>query len=437
MVTTQARRSSTYRQSGMALTDRSFVVPLNHGEPDGEQIELYAREVTAVDKLSEDLPWLAYLQGGPGMASPRPIGPEGWLRRALQDYRVLLVDQRGTGRSTPVHRHSLARIGKAGTQADHLALFRADSIVRDVEAIREQLIGDQPWSVLGASFGGHCAVTYLSFAPSGLREVFIAGGLPSLDATADDIYRAAYPRVEARNALHYDRYPDDAAHALRIAHFLRNHDVRLPSGAQLTVEAFQSLGRLLGMTAGGHQLHYLLEDAFAGEPELSDAFLIEVDSHLAITTTSPLYALLHEPLYAQGHATRWSAQRLRVDFLAFDSATALDGHAPLLFTGEMIYPWMFDIDPRLQPLGPVANQLAERDTWPALYDIDRLRTNEVPVAAVVYYDDMYVDRDLSMQTANVIRGLRSWVTNEYEHDGIRVSDGAILDRLIALARGTA
>jgi hypothetical protein len=40
-------------------------------------------------------------------------------------------------------------------------------------------------------------------------------------------------------------------------------------------------------------------------------------------------------------------------------------------------------------------------------------------------------------TAESIRGLRAWVTSEYEHDGLRVSDGGVLDRLIALARGLA
>ena len=61
----------------------------------------------------------------------------------------------------------------------------------------------------------------------------------------------------------------------------------------------------------------------------------------------------------------------------------------------------------------------------------------MPAAAAVYYEDMYVPLALSLPTARAIRGLRPWVTNEYEHDGLRVSNGAVLDRLIALARGTA
>jgi alpha/beta hydrolase fold len=60
-----------------------------------------------------------------------------------------------------------------------LTHFRADSIVLDAELIRRELAGDRPWSVLGQSFGGFCTVTYLSFAPHGIREAFITGGLRS------------------------------------------------------------------------------------------------------------------------------------------------------------------------------------------------------------------------------------------------------------------
>ena len=88
------------------LNDRFFAVPLDHQRPDGEQIEVFAREVAAAAKTDARQPWLVFLQGGPGGASPRPVGRESWLDRALKDYRVLLLDQRGTGRSTPATRQT-------------------------------------------------------------------------------------------------------------------------------------------------------------------------------------------------------------------------------------------------------------------------------------------------------------------------------------------
>ena len=41
-----------------------------------------------------------------------------------------------------------------------------------------------------------------------------------------------------------------------------------------------------------------------------------------------------------------------------------------------------------------------------------------------------------METAAQIRGLRYWITNEFEHDGLRTSDGRVLGRLIEMARDT-
>src|SRR5207244_1406573 len=143
---------------------------------------------------------------------------------------------------------------------------------------------------------------------------------------------------------------------------------------------------LLGSSTGSDELHYLLEGAFDGD-RISDAFLHDVYGHLSFAT-GPLYAALHEPCYAQGTATRWSAQRIRTEFGAFDPAPALDGTEP-------------------------------------------------PVAAAGYFDDMYVPRELSVPTAEAIRGLRTWVTSEYQHDGLRVSNGAVLTRLIDLAQGLA
>ena len=431
-----------FRQPGTVLTDHTFTVPLDHHRPDGEQIEVFAREVAPAGRRDGDpaLPWLVFLQGGPGFGSPRPFGRESWLNRALDDYRVLLLDQRGTGRSTPASRHTLGRLGSPRAQADYLSHFRADSIVRDAELIRRRLTGGEPWSVLGQSFGGFCTTTYLSLAPEGLREAFLTGGLPGLDTTADDVYRVTYPIVAERNRRHYERFPMDADRARALARYLASHEVLMPDGARLTVPAFQSLGRMLGAAGGSDTLHYLLEDAFAGPAHsgavISDAFLARTAAGLSFAE-APLYALVHEACYAQGSATRWAADRIMAEFPAFDPAAAVDGDITLLFTGEMIYPWMFETDPVLRPLRDAAEDLAARDSWPRLYDPARLAANDVPAAAAVYFDDMYVPRDLSLPTAAAIRGLRPWVTNEYEHDGLRLSNGGVLDRLIALARGTA
>src|SRR5260370_7540254 len=113
------------RQPGTMLTDRTFPVPLDHARPGGEQIQLFAREVVAADMETADLPWLLFLQGGPGFGAPRLTGRESWLDRALSDYRVLLLDQRGTGRSSPANRRTLARLAPAPPQPAYPPLFPA------------------------------------------------------------------------------------------------------------------------------------------------------------------------------------------------------------------------------------------------------------------------------------------------------------------------
>ncbi|MET8827186.1 alpha/beta fold hydrolase [Streptomyces sp. NPDC004610] len=429
--------SVSYRQPGVVLTDHRFTVPLDHDAPDGETVEVYAREAVAADKAGRDLPWLVFLQGGPGFGANRFVGRQAWLERALKEFRVLLLDQRGTGRSSPANRQTLPLRGGPAAQADYLTHFRADAIVRDCELIRRELTGGKPWTVLGQSFGGFCAVRYLSTAPEGLSTALITGGLPSLDAHADDVYRAAYPRIERKVAAHYARYPQDIERARRIADHLLAHEVVLPGGYRLTVEAFQSLGILLGGGDGSHRLHYLLEDAFVRTPGgsvLSDAFQEDVQALLSYAG-HPLYALVHEAIYGQDtRPTDWSAERIRAEFPQFDAAKTLAGDGPLLFTGESVHPWMFDCDPALRPLRETAALLAARTDWRPLYDPERLAVNEVPVAAAVYHDDMYVDTAHSLTTARAIRGLRTWVTDEFEHDGVRAGGPRVLDRLLALAR---
>jgi pimeloyl-ACP methyl ester carboxylesterase len=425
-----------YALNGMVVSNLRFEVPLAHprlagGTPargDGT-ISVFAREVVAAEKRDADLPTLVFFQGGPGGAAPRPETRSGWLGKALEGHRVLLLDQRGTGLSTPVTSETLPAEGDAAAQAAYLAHFRADAIVEDAEAIRRELLGDRPWRALGQSYGGFVLLRYLSAAPEGLEAALITGGIPSLTRTAEEVYRATYPRVEAKNRALFARYPHAQALARRVADHLREHDVRLPDGQRLTVEQFQLLGIGLGTSTGAARLVDLLERALVdvgGRESVGYAFLHGVMAASSFHT-SPIYSLLHEAIYGQGRATAWAAQRVRAEFPAFDDAPG----RPFRFTGEMVYPWMFEQLAPLRPLRGAAEALAAKEDWPALYDLDRLAANRVPVSAAVYHDDMYVDVGLSLETAARVPHVATWVTNEYEHDGVRADGARVLERLLA------
>jgi pimeloyl-ACP methyl ester carboxylesterase len=426
-------KPATHALPGLLLTNREFELPLDYANP-GASIRVFAREVVAPGKEKLDLPYVVFFQGGPGSGSPRPTTNSGWIKRMSQEYRVLLLDQRGTGISTPVTAQALRGLAPE-SQADYLRHFRADNIVRDAEAIRRQLVGDRPWTILGQSYGGFCALRYLSAAPEGLEAALIAGGIPSLTRPADDVYRATYPRVAEKNRRYFERYPQDSERVRGIARHLREHDVRMPGGGRLTVGRFQQLGLQFGMSDGFEMIHYLLEEAFVevagGAREINWNFLFHLEQ-LQSFDTNPIFSLLHEACYAQGEATRWSAERVRAEFPGFDPAAQ-----DLLFTGEMIYPWMFDAYPQLVPLKAAADILARDASWPRLYDVEKLKRNRVPVAAAVYYDDMYVHREFSEETARIVPNVKLWITNQYEHNGLRADGEAVVGRLLDMVRGVA
>jgi pimeloyl-ACP methyl ester carboxylesterase len=405
----------TYRAPGAVLTEREHVVPLDHARPDGPTITVFTREVADPD--GTDRPYLVFLQGGPGFEATRPVlpPPEGWLKRAMKDYRVLLLDQRGTGRSTPVG--SAIPGDTPGAQAEYLTHFRADAIVRDAELIRAEL-GSGPWSVLGQSFGGFTSMAYLSIAPEGLREALITGGLSPIGRPADDVYAATWVRMIEKNQAYFRRYPDDRARTREILRRLADADVRLPSGDRLTPGRFRQLGMWLGDDHGFELLHHVVELPFG-----SNAFLVDAERGLSYYR-NPMYATLHESSYADGVATRWSAERTMPDEIEAEG----------YFTAEHMFRWMWDEYGALRPHKPAAEILAEHE-WPKLYDAERLARNDVPVAATIYVNDLYVERRFAEETAKAIRGLRPWVTDEYEHSALRTDGERVLGRLIDLVRG--
>jgi pimeloyl-ACP methyl ester carboxylesterase len=415
-VTDPGAAGATFRVPGAVLTEREHAVPLDHAHPDGPMITIFTREVAAPD--GADRPYLLFLQGGPGFEAARPTSPPtGWMKRAIAEYRVLLLDQRGTGRSTPVGPDIPG--DTPDDQASYLTHFRADAIVRDAERVRREL-GVDRWSVLGQSFGVFSSMSYLSIAPEALREAFITGGLSPIGRPVDDIYGATYRRLTGANRRYFERYPDDRSRVREILRRLDGEDVRLPSGDRLTARRFRQLGLWLGDSAGFELLHHVVELPFG-----SAAFLHDAEAGVRFGR-NPLYATLHESSYADGVATRWSSDRLLPDEIVAED----------LFTAEHVFPWMWEDYGGLRPHRAAAELLAQHP-WPALYDADRLRRNEVPVAATIYVNDLFVERDFAEETAATICGLRTWQTDEFEHNGLRADGERVLGRLIDLVRGRA
>jgi pimeloyl-ACP methyl ester carboxylesterase len=402
----------------MPTRDHLIEVPLDHARPGGETLTVYAREVARHG--GEDLPFLVFLQGGPGSESPRPNPHEqpAWMGRALQDFRLLLLDQRGTGRSTPVGRYEQVPGDDVAAKAAYLTHFRADAIVHDCHLLMEHL-GVGQWSLLGQSFGGFTSLTYLSTYPQDLASVLVTGGLGAVGVPPEEIYAATFVTMQDKSERFYHRFRGDRDRMRRALDLARDGRLVLPNGDLLTPRLLRTVGGRLGMDGGADRLHHLLE-----LDPTSPGFLWDVAAQQPFHGRNPIYTFLHESSCADGYATRWAAERVRPG--AYDEDETL-------LTGEHIFPWHFEDSSELRPYAALAEALAGHE-WPRLYHEDELRHASVPVAACVYYDDAFVDRELSLRTAALLPRVHTWITNEHEHNGLRTSGERVLDRLIGISR---
>ena len=262
----------TYTVPGkLRITEYFFGgIPRDWTKPEAGELKLFARSVRKAEKPADptteeeenkkQLPWMVYLQGGPGSHCPPPQSFPATQVVLDRGYQMLFLDQRGTGLSTPVSASTLGLRGDDQVQADYLRSFRADSIVKDCEAIRKCLTADYPeekkkWSTMGQSFGGFITITYLSFFPEGLKEAFIFGGLAPLVNQPDAVYERTFKKVTERNEVYYKKFPEDVERVKQIVQFLRKNTIRLPSGASLSARRVQQLGIMFGFHEGLVAIH--------------------------------------------------------------------------------------------------------------------------------------------------------------------------------------
>jgi hypothetical protein len=259
--------------------------------------------------------------------------------------------------------------------------------------------------------------------------------VPSISRHPDDVYHATFNRTQQKNRAFFQQFPQAQAMCQRIADHLQTTEEYLPNGQRFTVEQFQQIGINFGVSDTFLPTYYALENAFIdvnGKPALRYEFLNSMLMEQAFQT-NPIYALLHESIYCQGFSSNWSAHRVRESYPEFNYQTG----QPFYFTGEMVFPWMFEQYATLQPLKEAAQIIAEKQDWANLYDEDVLANNKVPVSCAVYADDMFVEMDISRETLAHIPNSKAWITNEYEHNGLRADGVRILDKLISMGNQTA
>ena len=200
-------RRVSYSLPGLCSTEHEFAGaarPRRAGRRADHRLRARGRRARRPRQAVARLPpGRAGARGARGRPATR-AGP-GWLDRALQDFRVLLLDQRGTGRSTPVTGPSRASTSRTSARTRSCA-------TRSCCARR--------WaSTAGAcsarASAGCASSRYLSLAPEGLREALITGGVPGIGVPVDDVYRATWARMIERNRRYYARFPEDASACAR------------------------------------------------------------------------------------------------------------------------------------------------------------------------------------------------------------------------------
>ena len=461
---------------------------------------------------------ILYLQGGPGFAAPSPISgisfasKSSWAGAAFSNgfKRIVLMDQRGTGRSSPITKQTLqyrfpglfaldlntdlnvvhrcagselmntlqtihSKDAMDGVSIDlsdavnYLTNFRADSIVHDAEAVKDALLipaanaeeeARRPWgAVLGQSFGGFCIMTYLSKIENPPKLCLLTGGIAPMLTPTVEVYMSLWERVKQRNFQYYERYPGDIGTVKRIVCALLDRPVQLPSGGNLTARRFLQLGlQFLGSSPSSFaSLHNLIAVAFVGEDQdiFSKHFLKHIDS-LQPFDNNPIYFLLHESIYANSKAcspTNWAAHSVYENLTKTPSEYRYDLTArlnsndrPTLFFGEMVFPWMADGDyAELSGVGMklLAHALAQKDDWTSLYNSDQMKKafleQKTKAAAAVYYDDLYVDFDASIKVTRrgaPLEKCKVFVTNEYQHSGLRDNGAEIFHKLFHMCKGS-
>ena len=405
------------RMQDLTVEDHFIEVPLVWGDSaDGRTITVHAAVVSR--EGGESLPYLTFLQGGPGNEAPTPFHAPtnpGWLDDALAHYRVVLLDQRGTGTSSPVSDAILDELSAAEV-AEYLAHLRADAIVRDAEAMREHL-GAETWSTLGQSFGGFTTLAYLSTDAGSLADVFITGGLSAIGRHPDEVYALCYDKMRVMTERYYRRFPEHRDAVRRLVDLADAGRIMLPGGEVVSRSRLRSIGSLLGGDNGWQTLWALLE-----LDPTTNAFRYDLAAALPFGGRNPLYYVFHESSYADGFATDWAAERTEPDDFKDDVT---------LLTGEHVRrDWVRTV-PAFQPWAEVVDILAVHE-WPKIYDADRIREADPTGAAAIYVNDVYVPLEFSLETAALMPRVQTWVTSEHEHSGLRTGD--VLPRLIDLAQ---
>lgn len=190
-----------------------ITLPQNYDAPENGQVQLYYAQVKSKSRTPKPDP-LVYLVGGPGSSGSQLLNSSfrAYLRPFAQDRDIIVIDQRGTGLSSPslYCREAVFRLSDilqstwdthAETVLDvltechtrlsntdiQLDTFHSQNNARDIVNIL-QALGYEQWNLVGVSYGSRLALTMMRDYPEYLRSVI----LDSVYPLEVDLYMDAY-----------------------------------------------------------------------------------------------------------------------------------------------------------------------------------------------------------------------------------------------------
>lgn len=208
----EVTKCRTSTRARLEIECGELTVPEDRSRPEGNLIKLYVAVVHSPDPNPKPDP-LVVLEGGPGW--PASESMDYWLsifHNVLKQRDLILLDQRGTGKSQPsldcpevpdqiyaylAENLSAADEMKLDTQAAQvchdrlvkagvdLAAYTSAANAADVEDLRKTL-GDAQWNLYGGSYGTRLALNVMRDYPEGVRSAILDSVcLPQADHYAE------------------------------------------------------------------------------------------------------------------------------------------------------------------------------------------------------------------------------------------------------------
>ena len=202
----------------------TLAVPLNPDDSAVGTLELFVAVVPALTESAAPDP-LTVIAGGPGDSATRFFAQAEQAFALIRRTRdIVLVDQRGSGGSAPLHCEKFRELGPladVATDVDTVVEMTLDCLdelehdprffttslaVGDLEQVREAL-GYEQFNLYGISYGTRVAQHYLRRYPEHTRSVILDGVVPPVLALGPDIALASQAALDAL----FDRCREDAA----------------------------------------------------------------------------------------------------------------------------------------------------------------------------------------------------------------------------------